>query len=362
MTELPAYWTAPGGRSANENLFATIDETSFGRKRETFCDLRHFNLERSDDEYMSLIRKLEESGLEVAASKAFFVKPDATDEDEELIRKKEHVLKLSMTNRYEECYKDQSIDDLQCVVMFMDWNISQQDCDLIEEMTRDQSADPLWFKMRVGRITASIFARCANTSIINPSKSLLKSIFTENSIQSIPACIYGKANELNGVSEALNAFRANKHINVSGRNSGLIISPNYPYFAASPDHIITCDCCGKVTVEVKCPFKFDHLSKEEGINVLVNRKPQSSAYIVRNSNGRLSMNHEHPYYYQVQAQIFLAEANYGFFVVWAPKFSLFIKVTRNNEFWQTNAKKAEIFFEKVIGPEIIGHYFTTRVE
>ncbi|XP_052567495.1 uncharacterized protein LOC120430793 [Culex pipiens pallens] len=315
-----------------------------------------------------------------------------------------------MTNRYEQCYEDQSIDDLRDVVKFTDWSIAQHDCDLIEEMTRDQSADPLWFKMRLGRVTASIFSRCVKTSIDNPSKSLLNSIFTENSVQNIPACIYGKEHESNGIKEALNAFRANKHRNVSGRNSGLVISPKHPYLAASPDHIISCDCCGIVTVEVKCPFKSDHLSKEEGINVLINRKPQSSAYIrsipvlaelqnfcnfcrilksyfccrkvrersaadfvqncrilqygnrpiVRNSNGRLAMNHEHPYYYQVQAQIFLCDANYGFFVIWARQFSIFIKVTRNNEFLESNAKKAEDFFEKVIGPEIIGHYYTSR--
>lgn len=330
------------------------------KKRETFCDLRNFNLERSDDDYIALIRKLEESGLEVAASKAFFLHSDAADEDDELIRKKEYVSKLSMTNRYEQCYEDQSIDDLRDVVKFTDWSIAQHDCDLIEEMTRDQSADPLWFKMRLGRVTASIFSRCVKTSIDNPSKSLLNSIFTENSVQNIPACIYGKEHESNGIKEALNAFRANKHRNVSGRNSGLVISPKHPYLAASPDHIISCDCCGIVTVEVKCPFKSDHLSKEEGINVLINRKPQSSAYIVRNSNGRLAMNHEHPYYYQVQAQIFLCDANYGFFVIWARQFSIFIKVTRNNEFLESNAKKAEDFFEKVIGPEIIGHYYTSR--
>lgn len=52
--------------------------------------------------------------------------------------KKEHVLKLSMTNRYEECYEYQSVDHLRDDVKFTDWNISQQDCDLIEEMTREQ--------------------------------------------------------------------------------------------------------------------------------------------------------------------------------------------------------------------------------
>ena len=72
------------------------------------------------------------------------------------------------------------------------------------------------------------------------------------------------------------------------------------------------------------------------------------------------MNPEHAYYFQVQMQIFLTGASYGFFVVFAPKFKLFLKVKRNNEFWEQNSKKAEEFFESVLGPEIIGHYFSPR--
>lgn len=70
------------GRLANRN--ATINVTSFGRKRETFCDMQNFNLEGSDDEYVSLIRKLKESGTEAVASKAFFLQPDAAFQDDGL--------------------------------------------------------------------------------------------------------------------------------------------------------------------------------------------------------------------------------------------------------------------------------------
>lgn len=117
------------------NRTATINVTSFGRKRETFCDVQNFNLEGSDDEYMSLIRKLKESGGSMqsflSATRCSFSRwwPEP---------KKEHVLKLSLTNRYEECYEYQLVDHLRDVVIFMDWNISQQDCDLIEEITREQ--------------------------------------------------------------------------------------------------------------------------------------------------------------------------------------------------------------------------------
>lgn len=356
MTELPAYWTAPGG-SANQNMFVPIEQVSFGRIRETFCDLRFFNLERSDEDYKALISKLMESGQDVAVAKAFFSRPNGTDEDEELVRNRQKIENLSMLALYDDCFEHLPIEELRAAVKFMDWSIQQESCDLVEEMTRQQSGDPLWFKMRIGRVTASVFKRCVRTSSSNPSMSLLRSIFTENQNQSIPACLHGKLNEANGVAAAIKCFQIQKHRNVRHTDSGLVISPNFPYFAASPDQIITCDCCGKITVEVKCPFKFENLNREEGINLLLNQK---QAYIVRNDTGALVMNRDHSYYFQVQMQIFLTNANYGFFVIYASKFQLFLKVHRNNEFWEKNSKKAEEFFENVLGPEIIGHFYSPR--
>lgn len=46
--------------------------------------MQNFNLEGSDDEYVSLIRKLKESGTEAVASKAFFLQPDAAFQDDGL--------------------------------------------------------------------------------------------------------------------------------------------------------------------------------------------------------------------------------------------------------------------------------------
>ena len=36
--------------------------------------------------------------------------------------------------------------------------------------------------------------------------------------------------------------------------SGLFVHPDMPFIGASPDRIISCDCCGKGILEVKCPF------------------------------------------------------------------------------------------------------------
>ena len=43
------------------------------------------------------------------------------------------------------------------------------------------------------------------------------------------------------------------HTNLAIQNAGLCLSMERPYMGASPDGFVTCDCCGKGCIEVKCP-------------------------------------------------------------------------------------------------------------
>ena len=40
------------------------------------------------------------------------------------------------------------------------------------------------------------------------------------------------------------------------KDAGLFISMERPFIGATPDGAISCDCCGKGTLEVKCPHCF----------------------------------------------------------------------------------------------------------
>lgn len=60
-----------------------------------------------------------------------------------------------------------------------------------------------------------------------------------------------------GCTDTLGAY-ANKqkhqHTNFTLEDAGFFIFMERPYIGASPDPIVTCECCGMGTVEVKCPF------------------------------------------------------------------------------------------------------------
>ena len=47
---------------------------------------------------------------------------------------------------------------------------------------------------------------------------------------------------------------AKDHENFKVARNGIVVDPAYPFFGASPDAIIICDCCGKGVLEIKCPF------------------------------------------------------------------------------------------------------------
>ena len=79
---------------------------------------------------------------------------------------------------------------------------------------------------------------------------------------------------------------------------GLVISEQYNFIAATPDAVMSCNCCGSGIVEIKCPF------------VMKDNDPDEAQFL---ENGSLETSHQ--YYYQVQTQLFVCGAEFGDFVV-----------------------------------------------
>lgn len=55
------------------------------------------------------------------------------------------------------------------------------------------------------------------------------------------------------------------HVNFHIVDSGLWINKDFPYLGASPDGIVSCDCCGiglcEIKVESKDPFSYPNKTK-----------------------------------------------------------------------------------------------------
>ena len=91
---------------------------------------------------------------------------------------------------------------------------------------------------------------------------------------------------------------------------GLVVDLAYPFFGASPDWIISCDCCGKGVLEIKCPFTCKDKS-----HLLASQ--EFATFCLKDGDNGLKRDTSHVYYYQVQVQMNLCGANYCDFVVWS---------------------------------------------
>ena len=86
------------------------------------------------------------------------------------------------------------------------------------------------------------------------------------------------------------------------RDCGFFICAQYPYIGASPDAIVTCDCCGKRPLEVKNPFKYRHMPIAEYAK-------QKDSCLETHSDGTISLKYNHQYYSQVQLQMLSVESD-----------------------------------------------------
>ena len=167
--------------------------------------------------------------------------------------------------------------------------ITEDDRNFIEKSTRSQSDSLTWHQLRTGRITASVAHQVLHTDMDNPSKSLILKIcmLTKNIKSS--AILRGRENEENAIIALANELKKT-HVNVKIEKCGLRLHSNHHFIGASADGIGSCDCHGKLLIEVKCPFK--HKDK-----MSINDCLADKAFCI---NDDLQLKDNHQYMTQVQ--------------------------------------------------------------
>ena len=85
----------------------------------------------------------------------------------------------------------------------------------------------------------------------------------------------------NAAKECYFSIFSSSHENLTIRDSGLIINPNYPYIGASPDAIVECKCCGVRCLEIK------YLYSHRGDSILKILGKKSYSYLHKNAEGKV---------------------------------------------------------------------------
>ncbi|KAL3889805.1 hypothetical protein ACJMK2_002133 [Sinanodonta woodiana] len=252
------------------------------------------------------------------------------------------------------CSKDTSFSDLSYEQVLdkcsaTDISVSKEEASYLEKETRGQSNSLFGHRYRVGRITATNFYRVCHTSISQLSLTVLKTICASygNKMPFYSAArTWGTKHEHTAKME-YSALVTSKHVNYKLVDSGLIINERYPQFGASPDGMISCDCCGDGCLEIKCPYSMKD-------------KPILDVPWLLLINNKLTIDCKHTYYFQMQMQMFLSDRQYCDFYVWCPNDHHYERLYRDNELWQTMSNKALEFHSKCVMPELLCQYFSRR--
>lgn len=235
-------------------------------------------------------------------------------------------------------------------------SVTDEQCKNVEIHTRSQANSKLWFDMRAGRITASKLYSVCHTNPLQPAISVITAVcYPKRSKKTTAAMEWGIANEKTA-RLCYAEKQSSKHVQFKVEESGLHIHPSYPHMAASPDGICVCVCCaGKGCIEIKCPYNARHKPIQEAV-----AEDKNFPLHWVELEKKLILKAEHPFYTQVQCQMFLSKSDYCDFIIWTEKDIYIERIFPNNSFWDEISGKAMHIFKKAVLPELLCTFFYIR--
>ena len=136
--------------------------------------------------------------------------------------------------------------------------------------------------------------------------------------------------------EAVHSFEEiyrRSHKNVKISECGLCLCREMPFVGGSPDRMVSCSCCGKFCLEVKCPFSIRHTTPVD---------PQVHLPYLKRRDDQLVLNENHKYHTQCQIQMAATEISQGYFFVWTAHGTFLQKLAFKEDFW---CKLKDVFAE-----------------
>lgn len=210
-------------------------------------------------------------------------------------------------------------------------------CTEIEKSTRGQSKSLRWESERKGRITASVMHRVATCR--SGADGLVAEIMGYIKPPNVFNLQWGSQMELKA-KEAFMTQESGTHQGFQLHDCGLYVMGKQPYLAASPDAIVSCECCDKAVLEVKCPASL----KGQSLSTATKQLPYM--------NESMQLRRDHAYYTQVQSQMAATQLSRAYFVVFTGCTLTTEVIYFDENFWATIRPKAEDFFFNHIFPEL----------
>ena len=229
---------------------------------------------------------------------------------------------------------------------------SSNDIINISGLTDGQGDNENWVKARKGRLTASKFGSVVKrmrtlkdqtsgrSKDVSPILSSLMGYTSPN--PAITALAYGRKMEKVALQQYVTHQTEKGHGNLTVITSGLVVFNEAAFFAASPDGIVSCDCCGSGLVEIKCP---ESLKDADSVTC--------ASYLYEDGNGNTRLKQTSDYYYQVQRQLAVCGKQFCDFVVYNANDMFVERITFNREFWLEMYALLVEFYRSYLLPEIL---------
>lgn len=259
---------------------------------------------------------------------------------------------LFLASLYKEHYSKKTRRELIDIGKSMSFELSSDDVNEISRLTTSRMKSVCRFGLRRGRIIASNFKDCCFESIDSPSISFINRMM--NPLGNFDFYPRNHSKKLKKALAVHFIMGTQHHQELEHYDCGLIINPKFPYFAASPDRLITCDCHGEGCIVIKF---LKCMESAESFEILT-RRPN---HILNKLENDYTLEKTHDFYFQLQLHINIVELRYCDLIIWSPKSNLghlILRVNADIEFWKNNMQKAQKFHEQIMMPEILGKSFT----
>lgn len=215
----------------------------------------------------------------------------------------------------------------------------------IELLTRGQSECVERSKYRAGHLTSTVVHNVLHVKCPSPHCYIVNSILGLGFRGNVHTA-YGHQMEV--VARTLfTDIYSKSHSKFKCTTSGLVIRPDMPHLAASPDGIITCSCCKPALVEIKCPSAL----RDKDIQTLCESKEHKRN--ISYSDG-LKIVDNGPWDTQIQFTMGITQIEKCYLVVYTGK-SPYINVAEvhfRQDQWAETVEVATDFYKKYVIPRL----------
>ena len=211
----------------------------------------------------------------------------------------------------------------------------------IELITQGQADNSEWFAHRKGRVTASLFSSVMNFRFNDsPQNYILKLVMSEGNTYRSPSLAFGKDNEPIARQMYFEQCKK-KHKCFKVNTCGLFIDENHPYIGASPDGIVSCSCCGKGVIEVKCSYTYQ------------NETPQAACddkhyHLFKDESDAVRLKPSSSWYLQIQGQMGVCKVDYCDFVFFTKKGIIVDRILFDQQVYKDIVMKCKKFCDMYI--------------